>query len=340
MSETLTHQQFGREELQHWLRFIRGERHIVHKLLDFMFQQAANQQAHSRNTGSWAATVESLNNSSSPKLTGCDYSPDGSAFAISNEKGVLEVFDARTQTSLWCVQADPKKVWHCAWSPAGYQIASCGTEGAKIWDVVTGNLMGTLEGTEKSARIVFSPDSRRLAAHSSSSVLIFDVETCGQVSSIAALGSTHLEGSTRSEIAWSSDGLALLVGDCDLTVVVIDPSAPQALGRLAGHKGVKFASTYFGQFGQDAEVLCAFTSKRRFAVTAHIDGLIRVWDVFEEKLLARFATDSAFRCMAASGERLSLGDDQGYLHWFSIENLPHEAEAPTPRSDVCDQCAT
>jgi WD40 repeat protein len=289
-------------------------------------------------SGSLLSTVELRDRSSVPKLTGCDFSGDGSAFVLSDDQGVLEVFDARRRSSVWEVQDDEKQTRDCAWSPVADRIASCGTAGVRIRDARTGHLSYLLEGTEEATRLGFSPDGRLLATHSRSSVLVFDAETGSRLSEIDAVNRALYWGEARNELSWSADSSLLLAGDRDLTVVVIEPLALRAIGRLAGHKGFHGGSAYFGRFGQSAEVLCAFTDRRRFAVTACVDGLVKVWDVDEGKLLAQFATDAAFWCLAARGERLCLGDDQGYLHWFTLENLPDDDASPLLRPDTCDQC--
>ncbi len=281
-------------------------------------------------SGSWIATVESRDLSSGPSLTSCDFSPDEQAFVISDEMGVLEVFDTGTRKTIWKAQAYEKEARFCAWSPAGDRIASCGSEGIKIWNAQTGELLAVITESEQATRISFSPDGRRLAADSPSSALIFHLDTFQLTASIPVT-SSMLRAATRHEIAWSSDGAALIFGASDRTAAVIDPSSPGAMVTLSGHREVDFASAYFGPYGQSAELICALIDGHRFAVTAYVDGLVKVWDIREERLIAQCATDAAFCCLSVSGHSLCLGDDQGYLHWFSLENLWME-ELPDARS--------
>jgi WD40 repeat protein len=222
-------------------------------------------------TGSWLATVESRDNATSPRPADCDYSPDGAAFVIGDEKGVLEVINADTRYTVWSVQAHEKEVRCCVWSSAGDRIASCGTEGVKTWNAQTAELLTVFENTEGASTICFSPDGRLLAVHSPSSIRFIDVEAS------QSIGRTGVVFDSGHEMVWSPDGLSLVIGDHDQSVVVLDPSTRIPLRRLSGHRGIELASSeYSGRYGARAEVLCGFVEDHRVAVTLcgrHLEGL-------------------------------------------------------------------
>jgi len=239
-------------------------------------------------------------------------------------------------------QAHEKDVQCCVWSPVGDRIASCGAEGVKLWDAGTGQLLAALDETDhsttRSSSLCFSPDSQRLAFQDASGVSFFDLAESRLVAHVGIIwGSGH-------EMAWSPDGLALLVGNEDQSVVAFDPLTHRAFGRLSGHRGVDLASTHYAsRYAESAEVSCAFISDHRVAVTAYVDGTLKVWDIRAGKQITQAVTDAAFRCLATSGNRICAGDDQGYLHWFSLENIESGLAPDSPpieliRPDWCVRC--
>lgn len=293
-------------------------------------------------TGSWVATVESRVSADRPELTGCSFAPDGAAFVIADVKGVVEMINADTRCTVWSVQAHERDVQCCVWAPVGDRIASCGADGVKLWDAGTGQFLAVLEETEHSTRrsssLCFSPDGRRLAFQDASGVSFFDLNESRLVARVGVVwGCGH-------EMAWSPDGLALLIGDEDQSVVVLDPVPPRAFARLSGHRGVELWSTnYSGRYGVSAEVSCAFINDHRVAVTAYVDGTLKVWDVRAGEQITQAVTDAAFRCLAASGRRICAGDDQGYLHWFSLENIESGLAPDSPPIELiwpewCARC--
>lgn len=284
-------------------------------------------------SGAWLSTVESRNQREAPYLTGCSFAPDGNAFALSDWNGFVEIFQWKTLTSVLKFHADEKHVFNCQWSPRGSRLATCGTRGVVIWDAANGNRLGGLEGADEPRRVGFSPDGNRIAMWPGA---IYDVETGALILELQAVRSY-----TWNEVAWSPKGDLVLLGDRDLTVAIINVDESRAIGRLAGHKELRSGSSYYGQFAEAAEVLCAFLGEGRFSVTAYVDGLVRVWDICNQELIAQVATDSAFLCIAVRDQSLCLGDDQGHLHWFSVENLERDrAVDPSSLAHACPQCGS
>jgi WD40 repeat protein len=274
--------------------------------------------------GAWSATVESRDKPNDKPLGGCSFSPDGSEFVLKDEEG-WEVFDARTRTSL---RKLPYPMRKSAWAPVGNRTASWGEDGLiEIRDFETGRLLRSLEGTEKAKKFLLSPDGRFLATHWWPFVVVFDITTGVQIAKIDGFHE-NLGWTTHGyEMDWSADGTLLIVADVDYSLSVIDPGGKRVVGRLLGHSPNDRPPAYSGKYALNSEVLCKFSGWNRYAVTAFVDGIIKIWDVVEERSVAQIATDVAFKVLAVRGERICLGDDQGFVHFFRLERLPPDQPA-------------
>ena len=111
-----------------------------------------------------------------------DFSPDAKALAIGDANHRLQVVDLTDgSVDVNIPEAHPEGITAVAWSPKGSIIASgSGFSGGpiRLWDAVSGNLLGVLEGhTSWICELIFSPNGRRLYSSSGDQTIrIWEVE--------------------------------------------------------------------------------------------------------------------------------------------------------------------
>ena len=117
-----------------------------------------------------------------PWVRALDFSPDGKAIVVGDADHRLRVFDlASGKTDVNIPNAHPGAITAVAWSPKRSVVAS-GSGGVgetiRLWDAVTGNDLGTLEGhTAWISTLIFSADGLRLySASGDQTIRIWDVE--------------------------------------------------------------------------------------------------------------------------------------------------------------------
>ena len=149
-----------------------------------------------------------------------------------------------------------------AWSPDGKRIATGADDGVRVWDVVTGEGLFSLEHGSKVRSVAWSPDGRRIAAASDGGVRVLDAVTGEEL--------LNLEHSSQVDsVAWSPDGSRIATGS-DGGVRVLDAVTGESL--LSLEHGHKVGSVAWSPDGS------------RIATAS--DGGVRVWDaVTGEELL-------------------------------------------------------
>jgi eukaryotic-like serine/threonine-protein kinase len=101
------------------------------------------------------------------------YSPDGTRIAVTSEKSMISIWDAKTGRNISRLHGNLERISDAAFSPDGSLIAACGlmpsSEVAmvEVWDSTAGLRLLVLEGDKHSGRaerLAFSPDGRHIAA--------------------------------------------------------------------------------------------------------------------------------------------------------------------------------
>jgi WD40 repeat protein len=177
-----------------------------------------------------------------------------------------------------------------AFNAEGTRLATASSDKTiKIWDVGTGQLLLTLQGSGWNYAVAFGPDGHWLAsAGSNKTITLWDLAT-GQEK-------TTLRGHSDAirSIALSRDGTRLASGSDDKTVKLWDVGTGQLQATLPAHTGIVFGVA----FSPDGKSL------------ASIDSSLHLWDVASATLKSSFQGKSGkLQAVAFSpdGKRLVTG---------------------------------
>jgi WD40 repeat protein len=197
-------------------------------------------------------------------------SPDGKALAAGYDGGTVRLWDAASGDEIRKLlqEGGPfDTVYAVAWSPDGRTIAAaCKLRAVCLWNAASGDAIRRIEVGDYVARLVWSPDSKALAAgptESGGSVHILDV---GSRNEINKLGEN-----CGNAVAWSPDGKTL-AGTSSKTVRLWDVASRNQIRALEGHDSTVMA--------------VAWSPDGKTLVSGSEDGMMRFWN------LAGFGADA------------------------------------------------
>jgi WD40 repeat protein len=272
-------------------------------------------------------TVSSSNKDSGPMeqaARAVDVAPDGQKLALGRANGVV-VCDLRGNVRYEVANAPEGPsdfdrndrltfAGHYSlgrFSPNGKLLAVVTSDHpdlVQLCEAETGRCLRKLALTSRLVRLVFSPDSRRLATtERDSAVRLYDTES-GERAWSHVVKLTNIFENYASALAFSLDGKILAVCATDNLIYLIDPSTGEETGRLSGHHWYPWA--------------LAFTSNSKMLYSSGWDGFIRRWDVAARKQLALPSGVRATGVVAASpdGRTLAYEIDSGAIRLFDVES--------------------
>ena len=177
-----------------------------------------------------------------------------------------------------------------AWSPDGKRIATGADDGVRVWDVVTGEGLFSLEHGSKVRSVAWSPDGRRIAAASDGGVRVLDAVTGEEL--------LNLEHSSQVDsVAWSPDGSRIATGS-DGGVRVLDAVTGEELLNLEHSRLVRSV---------------AWSPDGRHIATSSTFDAVRVWDAVTGKELLSLERGRGFGSVVWSpdGSRIAAGSFGG-----------------------------
>jgi WD40 repeat protein/transcriptional regulator with XRE-family HTH domain len=188
-----------------------------------------------------------------------ELSPDGTRLALADDLGSTTLWNTETgEQIVKFSQSDGVLV--VAFSRDGKQIATADRSDVKVWDAATGEEVASFsKPNQLFSGLDFSPDGKRLAASSQSSLIwVWDLQTGQELHTL--YGHTNSVNSIR----FNMDGTQLASASSDRKIFIWDAISGLQLLSLSGH-----ASTVW-----DA----AFAPDGRHIATASEDRTVKIWD--------------------------------------------------------------
>jgi len=238
---------------------------------------------------------EMLTLSSAPDVGWVAFSPDGSRLATSSFiNGTSTIWDAQSGRELSVLRGHQSGVPVGIFSPDGARfVTGSDGDGAKIWNVATGEEVFHLNHPNTVYGVAFSTDGKRLATASNTPLIkVWDTTSGEELLSFTG----HIDAIVS--IAFSPDGTLLATASRDRTAKLWDPTSGRELLTLHG-SGVGLCCV-------------AFSPDGRYLFTGGDDG-VRVYTLQIEDLVA-LAKSRLTRSLTAE-------ECQKYLH---VEACPTE----------------
>ncbi len=193
---------------------------------------------------------------------------------------------------------------YARFSPDGKILAAVTSDSPKVLrlhDVNSGKELRRIKLTDRLVRMAFSPDSKRVVlSERDSAVRLYDVDSDEAVWEHTVKLDNPYENYV-SDVTFSPDGSTIALGATDYRLYLLDAGTGEETGRLKGHAWYPWS--------------LAFTKDSRLLYSVGWDGVIRRWNVADQKQLGLPQGHIAASAVGASpdGQTLAYEDDRGTI---------------------------
>ena len=205
-------------------------------------------------------------------------SPDDKMLLGGVDDGSVIVWDTDTGEIIWQknvdIQRDPPWVQDVAFSPDGQFVAATYDDRIMFWHAADGQLFRQIDSLVNRQKIAFSPSGDQFAtigAEDPSCLILWDFDS-GEV-----VGE-YQQGTNVEDIAFTADGLAILIAGKAGEITLIDAQTGQALREFQPYTGSRSVGLRNISLSPDGTQVIA----------AVIDAGVLVWDISTGDLLYNY----------------------------------------------------